>query len=194
MSQGRNPTRTRSPPRTSTPAGTGTSNAPSAEPDPAVVDLTVEQVDLRLTERAGDERVGGAAPDLLRGADLHQRALPQHRDAVAESQRLLVVVGDVDRGGLRHRAELLELGPHRRPQLRVEVAQRFVEQVDVGGPHQHPAERHPLPLAVGQLARKALEQVVDSERRGDLVDPLAAAARRCTCPSARTSAATPGSR
>ena len=73
---------------------------------------------------------------------------------------------------LRHRAELFELGAHRRAQLGVEVAQRLVEQVDVGRPHQHPAQRDPLALPVGQLARKALEQVVDSQRGGHLVDAL----------------------
>ena len=63
----------------------------------------------------------------FRRADLHQLALAQHRDAVAESQRLLIVVGDVDRGGVRHGAELFELGPHRGAQLGVEMGQRFVE-------------------------------------------------------------------
>src|SRR5690349_5468524 len=36
-----------------------------AQPDASVVDDTVEQVDLGLTESARHERVGGAAPDLL---------------------------------------------------------------------------------------------------------------------------------
>ena len=143
---------------------------------------------------ARHERVGGPPPDLLRRADLDQPALAQHRDAVPERQRLLVVVRDIEGRGVRHRAELFELGPHRRAQLGVEVAQRLVEQVDVRGPDQHPAQRDPLPLPVGQLTGKALEQVVDSQRGGHLVDAFGALASRCTCRCVRTSAARRGSR
>ena len=52
------------------------------------------------------------------------------------------------------------------------MGQRLIEQIDVGGPHQHPAESHALALPVGQLAGKPLEQVVDSQRGGHLVDPF----------------------
>jgi hypothetical protein len=52
------------------------------------------------------------------------------------------------------------------------VRERLVEQVHLGGAHQHPAQRGALALAVGELAREAGEQVVDTQRRGDLPDPL----------------------
>ena len=98
-----------------------------AQPYPPIVDDSVEEVDFRLTQRARHECVRRLAPNLFRCPDLHQRALSQDRDPVAESQCLLIVVGDVDRGGVRHGAKLFELGPHRGAQLGVKMGQRFVE-------------------------------------------------------------------
>src|SRR5690606_2730985 len=156
-------------------------------PDPglAAAHLGVEEVHLRLAEGAGDERVDRLVPDLRRRADLHQPPLPQHPDPVAEGERLLVVVGDVEGGRAGQLAELLELGAHGRAQLGVQVRQRLVEQVDLRGPHQHAAERGALALPVGQLPREALEQVVDAERGRDLPDALGLLLRRPGAVAAR---------
>ncbi len=57
------------------------------------------------------------------------------------------------------------------------MAQRFIEQIDVGGPHQHPAQRHSLPLPLDSSSRKPVEQDrLIPERGGHLVDPLSALA------------------
>jgi hypothetical protein len=102
-----------------------------AQPYPSIVDNSVEKVDFRLAQRARHKRVRRLAPNLFRYPDLHQRAFAQDRDPIAESQRLLIVVGDVHRGGVRHGAKLFELGPYRGAQLGVQVGQWFVEQIDV---------------------------------------------------------------
>src|SRR3954470_11357978 len=95
------------------------------EADPAVIDHTVEDVDLGLAERPGHECVGGPSPDLVRRADLDEPSFTKHRDAVTERQGLLVVVRDIDGRGVRHRAELFEFGAHRGAELGVQVAERF---------------------------------------------------------------------
>ncbi len=52
------------------------------------------------------------------------------------------------------------------------MAQRLVEKVDVGRTHQHAAERDTLPLTVGEFTREPLQQMVDAQRGGHLVDAL----------------------
>ena len=54
------------------------------------------------------------------------------------------------------------------------MTERFVEQVDIRRSHQHPAERNTLSLSVGQLTGEALEQMVDAQCGGDLIDALLA--------------------
>ena len=57
------------------------------------------------------------------------------------------------------------LGAHRDPQLRVEIAQRLVEQKQLRMPNDCPAHRDALALAAGQHARKSSEQWLQVERR-----------------------------
>lgn len=62
----------------------------------------------------------------------------------------------------------LDLRAHQHPQLGVQVRQRLVQQVGAGIAHDRAAEGHSLPLATGQLARLAIQQVFDVERPGRL--------------------------
>ena len=55
-----------------------------------------------------------------------------HRDAVGERQRLLLVVGHVDRRDAELALQLADLRAHLHAELGVEVGQRLVEQQDVG--------------------------------------------------------------
>src|SRR6185369_15406888 len=54
----------------------------------------------------------------------------------------------------------------------VEVAERLVEEAEPGPPHQGAAERHPLALAAGELARAPLEEAVELQADGDLADAV----------------------
>ena len=55
-------------------------------------------------------------------------------------------------------------------ELGIEVRERFVVEVDGGVTHHRPRQRHPLPFAAAQLARLPLEQMVDAECAGGLID------------------------
>ena len=110
-----------------------------------------------------------AVVDLLRRADLLDRAVQHHDDAVGQRQRLGLVVGDEDH---RHAGLLLhplQLGPHLQPQPRVEVRQRLVQQQHLRLHHHRPRQRHALLLAARQLAglrpEKAPSPTVSSPAR-----------------------------
>ena len=68
--------------------------------------------------------------------------------------------------------QALELDPHLHAELRVEVRQRLVEQEHLGMAHDRAADRDALPLAAGELARLALEQLLDAQDLGGFADPL----------------------
>ena len=91
-----------------------------------------------------------------RRADLLDAALVEHRDAVGDGVRLLLVVGDVDRGDAELALQQLELGAHLDAQLGVEVGQRLVEQQHLGLDHDGAGERDALLLAAGELRRPAV--------------------------------------
>ena len=90
----------------------------------------------------------------------------EHGDPVAQAHRLHLVVGDVDGRGADLLLEPLQLVAGAGPQLRVQVGQWLVEQEHVRLADQRPGQRHPLPLAAGQLPRLAVQQVADAEQLG----------------------------
>jgi hypothetical protein len=68
---------------------------------------------------------------------------------------------------------MLDLGPHPAAQAGIEIAERLVQQEHQGFLDQGAAERDPLLLAAGHLARLALHQVGDVESLGQRPDPRA---------------------
>ena len=91
--------------------------------------------------------VADCVVDVLRGADLFHHALVEDRHPVAHGQRLVLVVGDVDRGDAELALQVLELLPQLVPELGVQVGQRFVQQQDLGLQDQCPGDGHALLLA-----------------------------------------------
>ena len=118
----------------------------------------------------GDEKGARPLEDLARGSHLHEPARSHHPDAITERQRFGIVVGDVEGS---HPAELLqvvELLPELVADARVEVADRFVQQIDLRLRDQGAGEGGALLLTAGDLPRPALEQLVDPQHRGHLPD------------------------
>ena len=78
-----------------------------------------------------------------------------------------LVVGDVDGGEAEAAVQLVDLGPHLVAQPRVEVAERLVEEDELGPGDEAARERDALLLAAAQLAGVAVEQcaAVDERRR-----------------------------
>ena len=136
----------------------------------AVAHRRGEEVHRRRADEAGDEQVGRPLVALERRSQLPEVAVLHHRDAVTHRHRLDLVVGDVDGRRTEALLELRDLGAHLHPQLGVEVGERLVEEEHRRLADDRPTDRDPLPLAAGELARLALEQVGDVEdlrRLGD---------------------------
>ena len=132
----------------------------------------VDEVHGRRADEAGHELVGGPAVELHRLADLLDPAVLHDHDAVAQRHRLDLVVGDVDGRRLQPIVQLLELDAHLHAQLGVEVGQRLVEQEHLRVADDGPADRDALALAARELARLALEQLLDAEDLGGVLHAL----------------------
>ncbi len=94
--------------------------------------------------------------EVFRGRDLLDPPVVEDGDPVAHRQRLVLVVGDVDEGDADIALDRLQLGLHLLAQLQVEGAERLVEQQHLRPVDDRPRQRHPLPLATGELGRLAI--------------------------------------
>ena len=82
-------------------------------------------------------------------------------------ERLELVVGDVDHGRADAVVQPPQLDAHVGAQRWVEVGQRLVEQEDGRSADEGAGQRHPLPLAAGELGRAAAEQLLAADELGD---------------------------
>ena len=117
--------------------------------------------------------VAGRLVDVVGRADLLDLALVHDDDAVGDFQRLLLVVGDEDRGDVdlvMQRAQpFAQLFPH----LRIERAEGLVEQQDARLDRERAGQRDALALAAGELARIAVGKPVELHEIEQLLDPRA---------------------
>ena len=137
-----------------------------------------EQVDARVADEARDLEMGGIVVDLLRRADLQQRAADHHGHAIGHAQRLGLVVGDVEGRHAGAAVQLDDLAPRMDAEVGVEVGQRLVHQEGAGLAHHGARQRHALALAAGHLAGLAVEQV----RRSSARPPSRATSRAISAP------------
>ena len=133
------------------------------------VALTAQQVGVADERR--DESARGPRVELGRRPDLQQSARFHHRDAVGEAERLLLVVGDEHRGGVRRAQDVAHFVAHPAAQRRVEVRERLVEQQDRGIGCERPRDRDPLLLATRELVRAAAPLVAEADELEHLADP-----------------------
>src|ERR1700682_5424668 len=118
---------------------------PESDPGFAVLD----QVHRRRSYKSGGKDIRRIAIDFVRGADLADTALVENSDAVAQTHRLGLIVGDVDGGGAEAALELLQLVTRGVTQLGVEIRQRLVEKKDHWLSHHRARKRHALALTAG---------------------------------------------
>ena len=143
--------------------------------------------DIALAHEVGDEIVGRPLVDLGRGGDLLDRALVHHRNAVGEHQRLLLVVGDEDRGEAKLALQPADLELHGLAQLAVEGTERLVEQQKARIEHDGARQRHALLLAARELpgqARLVARQLDHGDRLADAAS-RSRSWRRCASPAER---------
>ena len=136
---------------------TGAGHLEGPEVHVPVDDVAVEHVG--GADEAGDERGGRVVVDVGRRARLLHAALVHHDDLVGELERLLLVVRHEEAGHAELAVELVEPAPEVLAHLRVERAERLVEQQHLWPRRERPGERHALPLPSGELVGIALGEV-----------------------------------
>ncbi len=136
-----------------------------------------DDVHRRRADELGHEQVVRPVVELERRADLLDPAVLHHDDLVGHRHRLDLVVRDVDRRRLQALVQRLDLGAHRDPQLGVEVRQRLVEQEDLRVAHDRAPHRDALALPARELARVAMQVVVEVQDLRRLRDALRREAR-----------------
>jgi hypothetical protein len=108
--------------------------------------------------------------DFGRRGDLDQAAMVHDADAIGDRHRLLLVVGDDDKGEAELLLQLHQLELRLAAQLLVERRERLVEQQDAGALHQRARQRVALALAAGELVRLALAEAVELDQCRHLRD------------------------
>ena len=128
---------------------------------------------VHVAQELVDERGRRMVVDLLGRADLLDMAVAHHHHPVGELKRLLLVVGDEDRG----QAHLVVQPPQPAPQLLahlcIQRAERLVEQQHARLDRQRPGQRHPLPLAARELGGVAVCEAVELNELQEAHDPPA---------------------
>ncbi len=117
-------------------------------------DTPREQV--ALAHEAGGEKRLRLEVDPPRRAHVLDAALVHDRDDVGDAHGLLLVVGDVDKGGADLFLDVEELRLHLAPEVDVERAERLVQQQDLGLHHQGARQGDALALPAGELVDVAV--------------------------------------
>ena len=110
---------------------------------------------VRRAEEPRDELGARPRVQLVRRPDLEQAPFVQHADPVGDLERLFLVVRDEDRGDPQLALDAVDGAPQIDADLRVERAERLVEQQDLGAVRERAGERDALLLAAGELAGHA---------------------------------------
>ena len=137
---------------------------------PAAVGPLADQAVGHADER-GHVLGGGALVDVLGRVVLLDAAVAHDGQPVAEGERLGLVVGDEHGREAEPTVELVDLGPHLIAEAGVEVAERLVEEHEVGSGDESTGEGDALLLATAELGRIAVEQRAAVDERGRLLDP-----------------------
>src|SRR5438067_12992549 len=127
----------------------------------------MEKTHWRIADEAGDECGGGFFIKLKRPAELLEPALAHDSDEVTHCERLLLIMGDMDRRRPDPVVEKLYFGSHFITQPSIEMRYRFVEQQDLRVVDQSAAECHTLLLPAGELIDVPTEQRIDLQERRD---------------------------
>jgi len=125
------------------------------------VELRGNEIHRRAADERRDRDIGGVGEDFGGRADLHDPAFDEHRHAIGNGHRLLLVVRDVHRRHAQGALQLAQLDACLQAQLGIEVRQRLVEQEEPRLAHDRACQRTALLLAARQLSRLAVEQMLD---------------------------------
>jgi hypothetical protein len=99
---------------------------------------------------------------------LDETPLAQHRDPVGERERLVLVVGDQQRGDVLALLDAPHLVAHRHASGRIERRERLVEQQRARLEGERAGERHALLLAAGELRGKPVAEPFEPDEREEI--------------------------
>jgi hypothetical protein len=136
----------------------------------AALERGLDHVHRGTADETADEQVDRPVVELLGCVDLLQLPPPHHGYAVTHGHRLDLVVGDVEGGGADVGQEARELGAQLHAQLRVQVRQRLVHQEHLRLTDDRAAHRHALALATREGARLALQELLEAEDPGRVLN------------------------
>jgi hypothetical protein len=114
--------------------------------------------EIRDSKEVGDELGLRSLVHIPRRSTLDDLATTHHGEAIGELERLLLVVSDEDEGDPNFALNRDQLLAQRLAQLRVERAERLVEQQNRGPQDEGTREGDPLLLTAGELSRAALSK------------------------------------
>ena len=138
-------------------APSDSSNLYAANSTALRVDASAEKVHRGTTDERCHERIGRPVVQLAGAVHLLDDAVVEDCDAFAESHRLGLVMGHVERRHPEPLVQLDELRAHLYAQLRIEVRQRLVHQERSGVADDRTTHRHALALATREGAGLAIE-------------------------------------
>ncbi len=124
-------------------------------------------------DKFGDKGGAGKFVDLFGGADLLDFALVVHdRHLVGDSERLELIMGDVDEGRFELVLQLDQLDQHPFAQLEVKGCQGLIEKEDIGLVDDGAGKRDALLLAAGELAGQLIDVIFEMKSLEDFKDLL----------------------
>ena len=142
--------------------------APNLDPRRAFDDIGVPEYS------SDDERPRGG-PDLRRRIDLVQPAIVHDTDTIAESERLIMIVRDMDRRSARCVEHPGQFADKSIAKMTVERSERFVEQQHPGRRSERPSERNTLRLTARECRDRSPFVAGETDQLEEFDDPLAPA-------------------
>ena len=129
------------------------------------------EIHRRRADELGYEEIDGSVVELGGDVELLENAVAEHRDSIAEGERLHLVVGDVNRRHVEIALEPRDLRPHLDPELGVEVREGLVHKERLGLAHDRAAHRDPLSLPARERPRLLLEHIRQAEHPSRPLNP-----------------------
>ena len=140
-------------------------------------DLARDQVHTRAAHERGDEPMRRTFIDSPRRVDLHDPALVNHGQSLADAQGLALVMSDMHYRRAKPAMELDQLAPERCAERIIEVRERLIQQQDARLTNHRPAQRHALAFASREPGGPSIEQPSHAQHLGNGMHAPAAPAR-----------------
>ena len=106
-----------------------------------------QEIHLRRTDKACHKLVAGIIVQILGRIHLLNDAVLHDHNPVPHGHGFRLVMGDIDKGGLKSLVKRGNLASHLRTQLGVQIGQRLIQQEYRRIPHHSAAQSHTLSLS-----------------------------------------------